>query len=164
LNLNAWRQRAIESADWHPTLSTMAVSNFLALRKAMALALEEGLDSRFARHRRISLLVRQAVRSLGLETYVPDEYASPTLTAVVLPDGLKAQDLRSYVREKYGIMLGGANVPCGERAFRIGHMGPQATVENVVGALIAVEDFLRESGLKVKAGQCLAGVDPQLLV
>jgi len=163
LNLNAWRQRAIESADRHPTLSTMAVNNFLALRKAMELLLEEGLDNRFARQRRISLLVRQAVRSLGLETYVPDEYASPTLTAVVLPDGLKAQDVRNYVKDEHGMMLGGANVPCGESVFRIGHMGPQATVDNVVGALIAVEDYLRKAGLEVKVGQCLTGVDPQLL-
>ncbi|NIA10846.1 MAG: aminotransferase class V-fold PLP-dependent enzyme [Nitrospiraceae bacterium] len=64
LNLNAWRERATVWADWHPTLTTMAVNNFLALRKALELALAEGLDNRFARHRRISLLVRQG----GYET------------------------------------------------------------------------------------------------
>lgn len=163
LNLNAWKKRSIEGADWHPTLSTMAVNNFLALRRALELALEEGLENRFARHKRFSLLVRQAIRSLGLAPYVPDAYASPTLTAVVLPEGTKAQDFRNYIRNEHGIMVGGANIPCGERAFRIGHMGPEATLENVLSVLIAVEEYLRKIGWDVKAGQCLAGVDPRLL-
>ncbi|GAG28943.1 unnamed protein product, partial [marine sediment metagenome] len=63
----------------------------------------------------------------------------------------------------HGIMVAGANVPCGERAFRIGHMGPEATLGNAVSVLIAVEDYLRKIGGKVQAGQCLAGIDPQLL-
>lgn len=163
LNLNAWRERATEWAGWHPTLTTMAVNNFLALRKALELILAEGLDNRFARHRRVSLLIRQGARSLGLEPFVPDEFASPTLTTVLLPEGVRAQPLRDYVKDKHGIMVAGANVPCGERAFRIGHMGPEATLENAVNVLIAVEDFLRKVGVKVQVGQCLAGIDPQLL-
>lgn len=163
LNLNAWRERATEWADWHPTLTTMAVNNFLALRKALELILAEGLDNRFARHRRISLLVRQGVRSLGLEPFIPDEFASPTLTTVLLPEGIKAQALRDYVKNYHGIMVAGANVPCGERAFRIGHMGPEATLENVMSVLIAVEGYLRKVGMKVQVGQCLAEIDPKLL-
>ena len=163
LNLNAWRERATAYADWHPTLTTMAVNNFRALRKALELALTEGLDNRFARHRRISLLIRQGVRSLGLDPYVPDEVASPTLTTVLLLKGMKAQALRDYLKDYHGIMVAGANVPCGERAFRIGHMGPEATLGNAVSVLIAVEDYLRKIGGKVQAGQCLAGIDPQLL-
>lgn len=94
---------------------------------------------------------------------MPDEVASPTLTTVLLPKGIKAQALRDYVKNKHGIMVADANVPCGERAFRIGHMGPEATLENVVSVLIAVEGYLRKIGMKVQVGQCLAGIDPQLL-
>ena len=164
LNLNAWRERAKAWADWHPTLTTMAVNNFFALRKALELTLAEGLDNRFARHRRISLLIRQGVRNLGLEPYVPDKVASPTLTTVLLPKGMKAQALRDYVKDYHGIMVAHADVlGCKERAFRIGHMGPEATVENAVSVLVAVEDYLRKIGGSVKVGQCLAGIDRQLL-
>lgn len=164
LNLNAWRERAREWADWHPTLSTMAVNNFRALHKALELVLAEGLDNRFARHRRISSLIKQGVRSLGLETYVPDEIASPTVTAVILPERVKAQALRDYLEEYHGIMVAGADADvCKGSAFRIGHMGPEATVGNAVSVLVAIEDYLRKLGWKVQAGQCLAGIDPQLL-
>ncbi len=163
LNLSAWRQRAAESADWHPTLSTVAVSNFLALREALEMVAEEGMENRLVRHQRVSLLVRQAIRSLGLETYVADAYASPTLTTVMLPDGLSAQDARDYIKAKHGIMVGGAFFGSEMQAFRIGHMGPQATVENAVGVLVALEGYLRQAGWNVEAGQCLAGVQPELL-
>jgi alanine-glyoxylate transaminase/serine-glyoxylate transaminase/serine-pyruvate transaminase len=163
LNLNAWRQRATEWADWHPSLTTMAVNNFLALRKALELILSEGLDNRFARHRQASLLIRQGARNLGLKPYIPDEYASSTLTTVILPEGVSVQALRDHVKNEHRIMVAGANIPCGERAFRIGHMGPEATLENAVSVLVAVEDYLRKVGLEVKTGQCLSGLDPQLL-
>jgi alanine-glyoxylate transaminase/serine-glyoxylate transaminase/serine-pyruvate transaminase len=163
LNLGNWRKRLAESGRWLPTLSTLAVNNFLALRKALELALEEGLEARFARHQRISQLVRQGVRSLGLEPYVPDEVASPTVTAVLLPEGFKPQDARDYIRQEHRIMIGGSAAAGGDRAIRIGHMGSQATVENVVSVLVAVEDYLRHAGLKIPPGQALAGVDPELL-
>jgi len=163
LNLNEWRKRASEWADWHPTLTTMAVNNFLSLRAAMQMLLDEGLENRFKRHRRVSMLIRQGLRSLGVFPFVPDEIASPTLTTAVLPKGLLTQKLRDFVAEKHGIMLAGANVPGGERAFRIGHMGPEATPENAVSVLVAVEDFLRREGLPVKVGQCLSEIDPNLV-
>jgi aspartate aminotransferase-like enzyme len=60
-------------------------------------------------------------------------------------------------------MIGGAFFGTDIQAFRIGHMGPQATVENVVSVLVALEGYLRQVGWEVKSGQCLAGVDPELL-
>ena len=60
-------------------------------------------------------------------------------------------------------MIAGANVPGSERAFRIGHMGPEATVENVVGVLLAIENCLRDSGYETTPGQCLRGVSPEML-
>jgi alanine-glyoxylate transaminase/serine-glyoxylate transaminase/serine-pyruvate transaminase len=163
LNLGNWRKRLAESGRWLPTLSTMAVNNFLALRKALEMTLDEGLENRYARHQRISRLVRQGVRSLGLEPYAADEVASPTVTAVLLPEGLQPQDARDYIKREHGIMIGGSAAAGGDRAFRIGHMGSQATVENVVSVLVAVEDYLRQAGLEIQPGQALAGVDPELL-
>lgn len=97
---------------------------------------------------------------MGVSPFVHDEIASPALTTAVLPEGLLAQKLREFVAEKHGIMIAGANVPGGERAFRIGHMGPEAMPENAVSVLVAIEDFLCREGLPAKVGQCLSEIDP----
>jgi len=163
LNLNAWRKRSVEWANWHPTLTTMAVSNFLALREALQSVLQEGLGSRFARHKGVSQLIRQGMRGLGLAPYVPDEVASPTVTTAILPDGASAETVREGIRTNHRILIAGAAVPCSERAIRVGHMGPQATVANGVGVLLAIEDELRRLGFELSVGQCLRGVNPGLL-
>lgn len=162
LNLNTWKTYAIEWKDWHPTISTMAVNNFLALRKALELILKEGLERRFARHERIAGLIRQGVRNLGLAPYADEGFASPTVTTVLLPEGLNPKQLREYVKANHGIMLAGSTGPLREKAFRIGHMGPEATMENALSVLIALEGFLRHIGRQVPVGQSLFNLEPEL--
>lgn len=163
LNLNAWRERAREWADWHPTLTTMAVNTFRALRVAIDLAVEEGMERRWARHVAVSRMVRQAAREMGIEPLAPDDAAAPTVTTLILPEGCRSTEARSFVAEAHGIMIAGANVAAAERAVRIGHMGPAATAENATLVLIALEDFLRRKGLAGRLGACLGAVDPKVL-
>jgi len=163
LNLNAWRQRAREWADWHPTLTTMAVNTFRALRVALELAVEEGMERRWARHLAVSQIIRQAAAGMGLNTLIAAEHAAPTVTTLLLPDGLCAADLRGFVADVYGIMIAGAHVAPAERAVRIGHMGPGATPENAALVCLAIEDFLRRNGRGDRVGHCLERVDPSLL-
>lgn len=164
LNLNAWRQRAREWVDWHPTLTTMAVNTFRALRVALDLAVEEGMERRWARHRAASQIIRQAAGAMGLEPLISAEHAAPTVTTLLLPDGLRATDMRSFVADVHGIMIAGAHVGPAERAVRVGHMGPGATPENAVLVCLAMEDFLRRNGRGDRVGRCLERVDPSLLV
>jgi len=159
LNLNAWRERAREWGDWHPTLTTMAVNTFRALRVALTLAVDEGMEKRWGRHLAVSRMVRQAAGAMDLQALVPLEYAAPTVTTLVLPDGLRAADMRAFVAEAHGIMIAGANVVCAERAVRIGHMGSAAAPENAVLVSLAMEDFLRREGWSARVGSCLEAVD-----
>lgn len=163
LNLNAWRERAREWADWHPTLTTMAVNTFRALHVALTLAVEEGMERRWNRHRAVSRMVRQAAGAMDLQALVALEHAAPTVTTLVLPDGLLAADMRAFVAEAHGIMIAGANVACAERAVRIGHMGAGATPENAAFVSLAMEDFLRREGRIARVGSCLDAVDPAFL-
>lgn len=163
LNLNAWRDRAERWADWHPTLTTMAVSNLLALRKALEIALEEGLEQRWARHRRVSALVRQGLRNLGLELYADDAFASPTVTTALLMEGMSPRKLRDYVEERHGIMIAGSMGPLADRAIRIGHMGDSATLDNALSVLFAVEGSMRSTGRDVPVGCCVGSVPEDLL-
>lgn len=146
LNLNAWRQRARDWADWHPSLTTMAVGNFLALAEALERVLSEGLAERFARHRSVSSLIREGLKSLGLEIYAPDRHASPTVTTAILPGNGRGEVFREQVRRLHRIVLAGASIPCGEHAFRVGHMAEQATRTHALGLLAAAEDALRAMG------------------
>jgi len=163
LNLNAWRERAREWADWHPTLTTMAVNTFRALRVAIDLAVEEGMERRWARHSAVSRLVRQAARGMGIQPLVPDDLAAPTVTTLILPNGCRSEAVRRFVAEAHGIMIAGANVAGAERAVRIGHMGSGATLENATLVLLALEDYLRREGRTDGFGGCMQAVDPAVV-
>lgn len=142
VNLKVWRKVATEWADWHPSISTMAVPAFLALRRSLQLIHDEGLQARFQRHRRISLLVRQGLRDLGVTPFVPDEIASPSVTSALLPEGYDSAAARRHLLERHNIMIAGARIPGAERAIRIGHMGPQAEEQNIVEVLSSIKDYL----------------------
>ena len=61
---------------------------------------EEGLDNVFARHARLAEATRRAVRAWGLEILCREpKYYSPTITAVLLPDGHDADAFRSLALE-----------------------------------------------------------------
>lgn len=77
--------------------------------------------------------------------------------------GKPGYTLGHLIKTEHEVMIAGALSGGDMQAFRIGHMGPQATGENVVGVLIALEGYLRQAGQAVKSGQCLAGVDPEIL-
>jgi len=62
------------------------------------------------------------------------------------------------VKTKHGIMLAGSTGSLREKAFRIGHMGPEATVENALSVLIALEDFLRQKGKKSQSGRAFSSL------
>ncbi|MEO0334721.1 MAG: alanine--glyoxylate aminotransferase family protein, partial [Bacteroidota bacterium] len=67
---------------------TAPVSAMFALREAYRLVLEEGLEQRFARHRRNHLLLRDGLEELGFTFLVNEPYRLPMLNAVKLPEGV----------------------------------------------------------------------------
>ena len=68
---------------------------------------EEGLDNVFARHARLAEATRRAVKTWGLETVCRDpKYYSPTLTAVLLPEGHDADAFRALALEHFNISFG----------------------------------------------------------
>jgi aspartate aminotransferase-like enzyme len=163
LNLNAWRERARDWADWHPTLTTMAVNTFRALRAAIDGAISEGMERRWQRHIAVSRMIRESARRMGVVPLAPEEAAAPTVTTLILPDGCTAAAARRFVADAHGIMIAGANVAAADRAVRVGHMGPGATAENGIQVLIALEDYLRSQGMEGPLGSCLRTLDPRLL-
>lgn len=112
-----------------------------ALREALAIILEEGLESRFARHREVHLLLREGLESLGLK-YIP-ENSLCTLNCVATPEGIDEAAIRSKLLADYDIEIGGGLGVFAGKAWRIGLMGHGATKRNVGTLLSALSDCLR---------------------
>jgi aspartate aminotransferase-like enzyme len=116
-----------------------------ALHVGVALVEAEGLQARFARHRRTARAVRAGVRALGLRLVPNDEDASETVTAVWLPEGVDAKDLLGRLRTEHGVVLGGGLGQFRGKTFRFGHLG-WVPDDAVLAGLRALEVVLPQVG------------------
>jgi alanine-glyoxylate transaminase / serine-glyoxylate transaminase / serine-pyruvate transaminase len=103
---------------------TPATNLLYGLREALTMLQEEGLPAVFARHARHGEATRRAVRGWGLELVAldPREY-SDTVTAIFVPDGFDADDVRRVILERYDMSLGTGLGKLKGKVFRIGHLG-----------------------------------------
>jgi len=120
---------------------------------------EEGLDNVFARHDRLAEATRRAVKAWGLETVCRDaKYYSPTLTAVLLPEGHNADAFRALALDTFNISYGSSFGPFAGRYFRIGHLG-DLNDTMLMGALAATEMTLALARVPHKKGGVQAAMD-----
>jgi alanine-glyoxylate transaminase/serine-glyoxylate transaminase/serine-pyruvate transaminase len=120
---------------------------------------EEGLDNVFARHDRLAEATRRAVKAWGLETVCRDpKYYSPTLTAVLLPEGHNADAFRALALDTFNISYGSSFGPFAGRYFRIGHLG-DLNDTMLMGALAATEMTLSLARIPHKKGGVQAAMD-----
>lgn len=131
LNLKLWRQYAREWADWHPFPITMAVNNVKALRVGVERILAEGLSTREERHRSVCLHLRRTLESMGFEMCLSDAHTAHGLTAIQAHPEVPVADLLQAVKDHDRIMMAGSLGELKGKIFRIGHMGPSATIETV---------------------------------
>jgi alanine-glyoxylate transaminase/serine-glyoxylate transaminase/serine-pyruvate transaminase len=131
---------------------TPATILLYGLREALHMLQEEGLENVFARHHRHAEATRAAVRAWGLEVLCRDEREySAALTAVVVPDGVDADDVRRLILERFDMSLGAGLGKLAGRVFRIGHLGDFNDLM-LAGTLCGVEMGLRLAGVQVGAG------------
>lgn len=131
---------------------TPAVQLFYALRESLSLIEEEGLQNVFARHQRLAAATRAAVEQWGLEVVALDEREySPSVTAILLPEGHSGDAFRKVALDRYNVVFGGGLNRFKDKVFRIGHMG-DVNEPMILGALGAAEMALIESGVPIKSG------------
>jgi len=177
LSFNAISAKALAAAEtstlpaaywrWQPMLDhnargyfpyTPATNLLYALREALRMLQEEGLDRVFARHRRHGEATRRAVRAWGLEVLCLEaEEFSDALTAVMLPEGEDADRLREIILARYNMSLGTGLGKLQGRVFRIGHLGDFNDLM-LAGTLCGVEMGLIAAGVPFTRG----GVDAAL--
>jgi alanine-glyoxylate transaminase / serine-glyoxylate transaminase / serine-pyruvate transaminase len=141
---------------------TPAVNLIWALNVSLGQILDEGMETRFARHRRLSAAFKSAVDALGLRQ-VParPEVAANTLTAAYFPDGVDAAML-AHVSREGAILAGGLHTAIRARYFRIGHMGA-VSASDILSTVGAIERGLAAAGYRFEPGAGLAAAQAVLL-
>jgi aspartate aminotransferase-like enzyme len=129
-----------------------AVHLFYALHEALTMILEEGLAARFARHVLNARAFREGIHALGLQTLAKPDLASPTVTCIPLPDGMRSADFLQHLQHDHGIFTLSGLGPYRETAIRIGHMGVTAVPRCILHTLYALESVLTKMGHRVVPG------------
>jgi len=123
---------------------TAPISMFYALREALLVVTDEGIEKRWERHRRCHQLFVKGIEAMDLSMHVPEKYRITTLNTVRVPKGVDEAKVRKRLIEDAGIEIAGGFGPLAGKVFRIGVMGPLATEENV-------QFFLKEFGKALQA-------------
>jgi alanine-glyoxylate transaminase / serine-glyoxylate transaminase / serine-pyruvate transaminase len=154
--------------DWPPMFAaaesgffpfTPATNLLFGLNEAIAMLEEEGLENVFARHDRLAEATRRAVKAWGLEILCADpaEYSS-SLTAVLMPAGQDADQVRKAALERFDLSLGTGLGKVAGKVFRIGHLGWLNELM-LMGTLAGVEMALALAGVPHKKAGVAAAMD-----
>lgn len=152
------RQRETAVANWYLDLAivqkywgaertyhhTAPISANYALYEGLRLVVEEGLENRWARHRKNAELLWDGLKDLDLTLHVPEAHRLTTLTTVRVPEGVDELAVRRRLLEEYNIEIAGGLGELKGRIWRIGLMGYSSRPENVLVLLSALERTLHK--------------------
>ena len=147
----------LKSLEKNDTPWTPAVPLFLALREALLLLKEEGLEHRLEKTHRLAEASRAAIDALGLQLFPDRKYASDTVTAVNNPTGMGDPEFRKVLERQYNILLQGGQGALTGKIFRIGHMGI-ADWPDLLVTFAAIERILGKAGRLPSPGAALRAV------
>lgn len=152
---NAWR-----ADQGYPFTPSVAEIN--GLDAALDLYLAEGPEKVWARHDLTARAFRAGVKAMGLHLWAASEaIASPTATAVRVPEGVSDAALRSAIRQRYGVMISSGMRETAGKLVRLGHMGVTAKPLYAVVGLTALGGAFRAIGHEVDLG---AGTEAAMAV
>ncbi|MBX2861065.1 MAG: alanine--glyoxylate aminotransferase family protein [Vampirovibrio sp.] len=145
-----------KAQDQSNTPYTPATHLILALEQALLLMEQEGMEQRIARHQKLQQMVRSGIKALGLSPLVEaDGEASTAVTSVLPPDGIAVADIRSGLKNGFGIIVADGQKDLKGKIFRIGHLG-YVFDRDVYGTLSALETVLANLGVSVTPGAAAA--------
>ncbi len=130
---------------------TAPVHLLFALRQAIDMIHEEGLENIFLRHRLLAEAVRSAVAVWSEGQVLNFNIAeaaerSNTVTTVAMAGSRNPADLQRYCKEKCGVVLGTGIGELAGQAFRIAHMG-HVNAPMILGTLGVIEVGLQALGI-----------------
>lgn len=157
------RARTIPSRSWYLDLKlihdystvshryhhTAPISMFYALREALMVITEEGIENRWERHRGCNRAFVKGIEAMGLHMHVPQAHRIATLNTVCVPEGVDEAKVRKRLLDEPGIEIAGGLGPLAGKVFRIGVMGPLATEDSVQFFLKEFKKALSAEGYSV---------------
>ena len=167
--MNVLRNRKTPVASWYLDMGmvssywgnerkyhhTAPVNMNYALREALRLIAEEGLETRFARHMLNHKALVSGVEAMGLSMLVAEGERLPMLNTIRIPDGADDLKVRKALLNDYGIEIGGGLGDLAGKVWRVGLMGHASRRRNVVLFLAALETILKAQGVKITPGKAL---------
>jgi aspartate aminotransferase-like enzyme len=134
-----------KSSAANTTPFTPNVSLICALQKSLQLIKEETMKDVQTRHLTLKTMLRSGLRSMGLKFLVDDEYASPTITAILPPEKMTVAEIRKGLKEDYNIIVADGQEELQGKIFRIGHMG-YVFERDILMTLSCLEAVLKKQG------------------
>ncbi|MEG0423694.1 MAG: alanine--glyoxylate aminotransferase family protein [Erysipelotrichaceae bacterium] len=124
---------------------TMPISDIKGLSVAIQNFKEDATV--FLRHQTIAKATREAIVEYGLSLYLKDQY-SPSVTVINVPDSIKCDDILNTMIRDHQIMIAGCFDVLKDKVIRIGHMGENAKIEDMILTLSALDQTLNKLGFK----------------
>jgi len=137
---------------------TAPVSMNYALLESLRILSEEGLASRYERHRRNHKALVQGIEAMGLSMFVPEPYRAWSLNTIRIPQGIDDAQLRKTLLEKYNLEISSGLGSLRGKIWRVGLMGYGSSETNVLFFLTALEQALREQHFEVPRGAAVLAV------
>jgi alanine-glyoxylate transaminase/serine-glyoxylate transaminase/serine-pyruvate transaminase len=141
---------------------TMCSSLVYALREALLMIDEEGLEARWARHERHHHAFAAGLSAMGLSLLPPAGERLWTLNAVRVPAGVDEAAVRRTLLNSFNIEVGAGLGPLAGKIWRVGLMGASSTHQTLLQFLAALEEALVLSGQRVASGAGVAAASAAL--
>jgi len=125
---------------------TAPITNVYALREALRLVAEEGIEARWERHRAMAESLKTGLDSLGLALHPDEEFWLPSLNAVEVPDGVDPDAVIDRLLSVYDVEIASGLGDLAGDVWRVGCMGYSARPKNVSYLLSALADALEQQG------------------
>jgi alanine-glyoxylate transaminase/serine-glyoxylate transaminase/serine-pyruvate transaminase len=144
------------SRKYHHTLSSTLI---YAMREALLMVEEEGIDARYARHERHHQAFTAGIEAMGLSLLPPPGERLFTLNTVRVPAGVDEAKVRTSLRTTFNIEIGAGLGVLAGKIWRIGLMGAGSTPQMVLQFLAAFEASLAANGHSVPPGAGVAAAE-----
>jgi alanine-glyoxylate transaminase/serine-glyoxylate transaminase/serine-pyruvate transaminase len=138
---------------YHHTLSTSLI---YALREALLMIEEEGLQARQGRHERHHQALAAGIEAMGLSLLPPPAERLWTLNTVRVPQGVDEAAIRKTLLATYNLEVGAGLGPLAGKIWRVGLMGASSTPQTLLQFLAALEAALTTAGHRLPAGAGVA--------
>lgn len=158
----------IDFEKWLPIMkdtskyyATPAINLIWALKESVRIIKEEGIENRYARHKKNAEAMQAALEAMGFKVLAKEGCRAVTLSNLVYPEGIDDAKFRGLLAEEGMVVAGGLAAYAG-RMFRLGHMG-NVDKHDLIAVIATIERALHRAGMPVELGKGVGVVQKHLM-